>query len=64
MMTDAKKVRIKLVKSPIGYNQKQKDTVRALGLRKMQASRVVFLTPSMQGMIDKVNHLLEVEPAD
>lgn len=60
-MSDAKQVRITLVKSPIGYHKKQKQIVRTLGLNKMQASRVVALTPQMQGMIDKVIHLLVVE---
>ena len=62
-MADAKKVRIKLVKSPIGYNKKQKDTVRALGLLKINATREVNLTAHMQGMINKVSHLLEIEDA-
>jgi large subunit ribosomal protein L30 len=61
IMVDAKKIRITLVKSPIGYNEKQKKTVRALGLRKMKASREVMLTPVIQGMIDKVSHLVLVE---
>lgn len=63
-MADAKKVRITLVKSPIGYNQKQKDTVQALGLKKINSSREVNLTPNMQGMINKVGHLLQVEDAE
>jgi len=63
-MADAKKVRITLVKSAIGYNQKQKDTVRALGLNKINASREVNLTPNMQGMINRVSHLLLVEDAE
>jgi len=63
-MADAKKVRITLVKSPIGYNQKQKDTVQALGLKKINSSREVTLTPHMQGMINKVNFLLQVEDAE
>lgn len=62
-MADAKKVRITLVKSPIGYNQKQKDTVQALGLKKINSSREVNLTPNMQGMINRVSHLLQVEDA-
>jgi large subunit ribosomal protein L30 len=62
-MADAKKVRITLVKSSIGYNQSQKDTVRALGLKKINATREVNLTPHMQGMINKVSHLLLVEDA-
>lgn len=62
-MADFKNVRITLVKSPIGYNKKQKEIVFALGLRKMNASRVVALTPQMQGMIFKVSHLVSVEDA-
>ncbi|GAB5493566.1 MAG: 50S ribosomal protein L30 [Phototrophicaceae bacterium] len=62
-MADAKKARITLVKSAIGYNQKQKDTVRALGLNKINATREVTLTPHMQGMINKVSHLLLIEDA-
>ena len=60
-MADAKMVRIKLVRSPIGYNKKQKLIVRTLGLTKMHASREVKLTPQMQGMINKVIHLVQVE---
>lgn len=60
-MADAKTVRVTLVKSPIGYNQKQKDTVKALGLRKINATRVFELTPQKQGMINKVSHLVQVE---
>ena len=60
-MADAKKVRITLVKSPIGYEKSQGATVRALGLNKMQASRVVTLTPQIGGMVNKVIHLLKVE---
>lgn len=60
-MADAKKVRITLVKSPIGYNQSQRATVQALGLNKIKVSRVVILTPQMQGMINKVIHMLQVE---
>ena len=60
-MADAKMVRITLVKSPIGFNKKQKLIVRTLGLTKMHASREVALTPPMQGMINKVIHMLHVE---
>ncbi|MEL6306641.1 MAG: 50S ribosomal protein L30 [Chloroflexota bacterium] len=63
-MADPKKVRITLVKSAIGYNKKQKDTVRALGLLRINASREVTLTPHMQGMINKVSHLLAVEDVE
>lgn len=63
-MSDPKKVRITLVKSAIGYNKKQKDTVRALGLLRVNATREVTLTSHMQGMINKVSHLLEIEDVE
>jgi len=54
-------LRIKYVKSSIGYSQGQKETVRSLGLRKL--NQVVELpdTPSIRGMIFKVQHLVAVE---
>jgi large subunit ribosomal protein L30 len=60
-MADAKKVRITLVRSPIGYEKSQGDTVRALGLHRMHESRVVTLSPQIGGMVNKVIHLLRVE---
>lgn len=54
-------IRVTLVKSPIGYNEKQKKTVRGLGLTKLGATRVFKDTPQVRGMINKVSHLLEVE---
>jgi large subunit ribosomal protein L30 len=55
------KLRIKWVKSAIGYAQDQKDTIRSLGLRKLQHTIMVEDTPSMRGMINKVRHLVQVE---
>ena len=56
-----RKVKITYAKSAIGYNQKQKDTVRALGLRRLGESIERELTPAINGMIDKVPHLVKVE---
>ncbi|HRJ40242.1 MAG: 50S ribosomal protein L30 [Caldilineaceae bacterium] len=56
----AKKIRVTLVKSPIGYEKSQKATVRALGLTKMSQSIEKEDSPSVRGMIAKVAHLLEV----
>lgn len=58
------KVKVTLVKSGIGRPKNQKATLVALGLRKMNASRVVTLNPQTQGMIDVVNHLVKVENQD
>ncbi len=55
-----KTVQIKLVKSPIGYSQRQKRTVRALGLHKIQQTVEHPDTPAIRGMVAKLPHLLEV----
>lgn len=57
----AKKLEVTLVKSPIGYSQRQKGTVRALGLRRMNQTRMHADTPVIRGMIAKVSHLIEVQ---
>jgi large subunit ribosomal protein L30 len=51
---------ITLVKSPIGYSKRHKETVRALGLTKMHKTVEHLDTPSIRGMLYKVNHLVEV----
>ena len=56
-----KVLRITLVKSPIGYSQRQKDTVRALGLRRMNQTVEHGDTPVIRGMMAKVSHLIQVE---
>jgi large subunit ribosomal protein L30 len=57
------KVKVTQVRSVIDRPQRQKDTVKALGLRKMNHSVVVESTPQVEGMIKKVSHLLKVEKA-
>ena len=56
-----KVLRVTLVKSPIGYEQSQKATVRALGLHRMHQSVEHVDSPALRGMLAKVVHLLEVE---
>ncbi len=55
------KVRITQVKSLIDRSKRQKDTMKALGLRKMNHTVEKEVTPQIQGMINKVKHLLIVE---
>ncbi len=55
------KLRIKQVKSKIGSTKRQKQTLEALGLKKMNAVVEHEATPQIQGMIQKVNHLVVVE---
>ncbi|MBI2729230.1 MAG: 50S ribosomal protein L30 [Sphingobacteriales bacterium] len=58
-----KKIKITQVKSAIDRPERQKLTLKALGLKKMNASREVESTPQVLGMIQKVSHLLKVEEA-
>jgi ribosomal protein L30 len=52
---------IKLVKSPIGNNVRNRATVTALGLRKMHQTVILPDNPSVRGMIHHVKHMLEVK---
>jgi large subunit ribosomal protein L30 len=56
-----KTVRITLVKSAIGYSVRHKATLRALGLRRMNQTVEQVDTPTLRGMLMKVNHLVVVE---
>ncbi|HUV05454.1 MAG TPA: 50S ribosomal protein L30 [Armatimonadota bacterium] len=58
------RIRITLKKSPIGYNKKQKATLVALGLRKLNATVEQPDRPEIRGMIRKVCHLVEVSETD
>ncbi|GAB4524904.1 MAG: 50S ribosomal protein L30 [Anaerolineales bacterium] len=60
----SKTLRITLVKSPIGYPQRQKATVRALGLRRMRHTVTHADTAVIRGMIAKVSHLVKVEEGE
>ncbi len=55
-----KTITVTLVKSPIGYPERQKRTARALGLRKMMQSVEHSDTLVLRGMIAKIPHLLDV----
>ncbi len=55
------RLRITLVKSPIGYNVRQKRTARALGLRRLNSTVEHTDVPSVRGMIAKISHLVKVE---
>ena len=53
-------IKIKQIKSKIGYPKDQKDTLKALGLRKIGQTVEVEDTPSLMGMVHKVRHLITV----
>ena len=59
-MAAKKTVKIQQVKSVIGYNRRQRATMRGLGLRKIRQVVEVEDTDAVRGMIDKVSHLVVV----
>ena len=55
------KLEIKQIKSAIGYNIKTKKTLEALGIKKINHIVIKNDSPSIRGMIDKVQHLIEIK---
>jgi len=53
-------IKVKQIKSEIGYNRKQRATLRGLGIRRLNHVVEVEDTPSTRGMINKVRHLVVV----
>ena len=60
MTTQLQTVKIQLVRSPIGCKQDHRDTVRGLGLRKLNSVSELEDTPSVRGMINKISYLVKV----
>ena len=58
------KLKVTLKKSVIGSTQKQRATVKGLGLRRINHSTTLNNTPAIRGMIKKVMHLIDVEEID
>ena len=54
------KIKITQVKSKIGSTRRQKKTLEALGLKKLNSTVEIEATPQILGMVNKVSHLLEV----
>lgn len=61
--SDAKKVKITLIKSGIARPGKHKAVLIGMGLKKLNHSVIRLDTPQMRGMINKVSHLIKVEEA-
>ena len=56
-----KKIKVTLIKSGIDRPERQKLTLQALGLNKLNATKEVEATPQILGMVRKVEHLIKVE---
>jgi len=59
-MTTQTTVRVQLVRSPIGTKQSHRDTVRGLGLRKVNSISELQDTPAVRGMINKISYLVKI----
>ena len=62
-MSGANRIRVKQVRSEIGYDRRQRATLRGLGLRRLNHVVELADTPAVRGMVDKVIHLVVVEEA-
>ena len=61
MAKKGKRVRIKLIKSLIGRKPEQRRTVAALGLKRINSTTEKELKPEIQGMINAISHMIEIE---
>jgi large subunit ribosomal protein L30 len=57
----SRKIRVTYVRSAIGYNVRQKRTIKALGLRRLGDVVSHDDSPAVRGMVNKVSHLVQVE---
>jgi large subunit ribosomal protein L30 len=58
------KLKVTQLRSTVGKPQRQRDTVRALGLRRIRHSVVKDDRPEIRGMLARVSHLVAVEEVD
>ena len=59
-MTTQNTVKVQLVRSPIGTKQSHRDTVRGLGLRKLNSISELQDTPAVRGMSNKISYLVKI----
>jgi large subunit ribosomal protein L30 len=62
-MAKKKQIKVTLVRSPIGFQPKHRETVRGLGLKRMHQSVVLEDTPSVRGMVNRIDYMVRVEKA-
>ncbi len=58
-----KQIKVTLVRSPIGFQPKHRECVRGLGLKRMHHTVVLEDTPSIRGMVNKIDYMVRVEKA-
>jgi len=57
-------IRVRQIKSGIGYSKDQRATLTGLGFRKLNQTVELEDTPAIRGMVNKVRHLVSVESAE
>jgi large subunit ribosomal protein L30 len=62
-MAKKKQIKVTLVRSPIGFQPKHRETVRGLGLKRMHQTVVLEDTPSVRGMVNRIDYMVRVEKA-
>ena len=58
-----KQIKVTLVRSPIGFQPKHRECVRGLGLKRVRHTVVLEDTPSVRGMVNKIDYMVRVEDA-
>ena len=56
-----KKIKVRLLKSVLGTRRDHRDTVRGLGLKRINQVSELVDTPAVRGMINKVNYLVRID---
>jgi len=62
-MAGKKQIKVTLIRSPFGFQPKHRETVRGLGLKRMHQTVVLEDTPSIRGMVNKIEYMVRVEEA-
>ena len=64
MQGNSNTIKVTQIRSAIGRPPNQRETLRGLGLNKVNRTRELIDTPAVRGMINKVNHLVKVHDTD
>jgi large subunit ribosomal protein L30 len=59
----AKQIKVTLVRSPIGFQPKHRECVRGLGLKRINQTVVLEDSPSVRGMVNRIEYMVRVENA-
>ncbi len=62
-MAKTKQIKVTLVRSPIGFQPKHRECVRGLGLKRLNQTVVIEDTPSVRGMVNRIEYMVRVEKA-